>query len=228
MYFENVYIKAALLTSATRQVLPYVPDSLSLKGLIFWLLIWTSPQALRVASYVNANIKSDTAFKDDIMNQDLIFYAILLISYLIIFVFQNQAIKSLKSTTEDLKSQLESNRTLMSSFKEFKELLDVDDFKKHVALKLENKDLEVDKVIREKESKLLDIVMKTVTNELYEKDFLPKAYDELASIAIGVVIRSSKTHEEKVEKIKKFYPVNSKAFIQMLSGIESGDLKPNS
>jgi len=162
------------------------------------------------------------------MNQDLIFYAILLISYLIIFVFQNQAIKSLKSTTEDLKSQLESNRTLMSSFKEFKELLDVDDFKKHVALKLENKDLEVDKVIREKESKLFDTVMKTVTNELYEKDFLPKAYDELASIAISVVINSPDTHEEKIKKLKKFYPVNSKAFIQMLAGIESGDLKPNS
>ena len=162
------------------------------------------------------------------MNQDLIFYAILLISYLIIFVFQNQAIKSLKSTTEDLKSQLESNRTLMSSFKEFKELLDVDDFKKHVALKLENKELELNKVIRDKESNLLDTVMNTVVRELYEKEFLPNAYDELASIAMNIIIRNYKTHEERVEIIKKFYPVNSKAFIQMLSAIESGDLKPKS
>lgn len=162
------------------------------------------------------------------MNPDFIFYPILLISYVIVFVFQNQAIKSLKSTVNDLNSQLESNRSLMTSIKDFKDLLNVDEFKKHVALQLENKDLELNKVIREKESKLLDTVMKTVTDELYEKDFLPKAYDELASIAIGVVINSSKTHEEKIEKIKKFYPVNSKAFIQMLSGIESGDLKPNS
>lgn len=162
------------------------------------------------------------------MNTDFIIYVILLISYVIIFVFQNQAIKSLKSTVIDLKNQLESNRSLMTSMKDFKDLLNVDEFKKHVALQLENKELELNKQIREKESKLLDSVMKTVTNELYEKDFLPKAYDELASIAIGIVINSSKTHEEKIEKIKRFYPVNSNAFIQMLAGIESGDLKPNS
>ena len=116
----------------------------------------------------------------------------------------------------------------MTSIKDFKDLLNVDEFKKYVALQLENKDLELNKVIREKESKLLDTIMKTAVSELYENDFLPKAYDELASIAIGVVINSPQTHEEKIEMIKKFYPVNSKAFIQMLAGIESGDIKPNS
>ncbi len=162
------------------------------------------------------------------MYQDIIVYAIFLISYVIIFVYQNQAIKSLKTTTESLKNQLESNRGLMSSMKDFKDLLNVDEFKKHVALQLENKDLELNKVIRETETNIFNKMLDTVTSELYEKDFLPKAYDELASIAIGVVINSSKTHEEKVEKIKKFYPVNSKVFIQMLAGIESGDLKPKS
>jgi len=162
------------------------------------------------------------------MNTDFIIYAILLISYMIIFVFQNQAIKSLKMTVNDLKSQLESNRSLMTSMKDFKDLLNVDEFKKHVALQLENKDLELSKVIREKESKLFNTIMKTAVSELYENNFLPKAYDELASIAIGVVINSPQTHEEKIEMIKKFYPVNSKSFIQMLAGIESGDLKPKS
>ena len=162
------------------------------------------------------------------MNPDFIIYAILLISYVIIFVFQNQAIKSLKSTVGDLKNQLESNRSLMTSMKDFKDLLNVDEFKKHVALQLENKDLELNKVIREKELKLQDTVMRTVVSELYENNFLPGGYDELASIAMNIILNNYKTHEERVEIIKKFYPVNSKAFIQMLSGIESGDLKPKS
>lgn len=46
--------------------------------------------------------------------------------------------------------------------KDFKDLLNVDEFKKHVVLQLENKDLELNKVFREKESKMLDTVMKNI------------------------------------------------------------------
>ena len=153
---------------------------------------------------------------------------LVLVSYIVVFLIQNKAITGLKTTTSSLKTQLDANKDLISSLKTFNEIINVDEFRKHVELKLENKDLELDKKLKEEESKLFDKTIKAAADSLYKSDFLPRAYDELATIAIGVIVKNRKTRKERLQMIDDFYPVNSNIFKDMLSIIEEREQSSNS
>lgn len=155
--------------------------------------------------------------------------AVCTVVYILTYRYQSAKLDTMDKTVKTLTNLINGQSKIISDFEKYKSVFDIDDFEKRLALKLDNKEMEMNKQFKDKTKTIVDNTLKKA-NEIYlrETPNMMKSWEELSQIAISITLKQfpEKTDKQKRDEfIKKNYPNNAQYFIGFIDEYLEGNIK---
>lgn len=145
------------------------------------------------------------------------------IAYYWTYKYQAEKLSALSNMIETMNNLIKGQSNIISDFEKYKSLFDIADFEKRLNLKLDNKEMEMNKMFQEQ----VEMIKKNVENAFKiaiteENKALRQKHHELSIIAIQAMISEYPTKADKKirdESIKALYPHNTEDFIGFIDHV---------
>jgi hypothetical protein len=166
---------------------------------------------------------------DIILYIQIIVTAFCAVTYILTYRFQASKLNTMEKTVKTLAELINGQSKIISDFERYKSVFDIEDFEKRLALKLDNKEMEMNQQFRQQTKTIVDQTIQT-TQDIFIKtspEFM-KSWEELSQIAISVTLKQFPTKADKDKRdefVNKHYPENSKYFIGFIDEYLDGKIK---
>lgn len=151
------------------------------------------------------------------------------IAYILTYRYQSSKLDTMDRTVKNLTDLINGQSKIIADFEKYKSVFDIEDFEKRLALKLDNKEMEMNKQFRQQTISIVDETLKTAQEKIIkETPSWMKSWEELSQIAISITLHQFPTKEDKEKRdefIIKKYPNNSKYFIGFIDDYLAGKIK---
>jgi hypothetical protein len=142
--------------------------------------------------------------------------------------YQTGRIDSLKNSMESQKDLLKSQADTISTFENYKKIINLTDVEKNIELKIANLRLEHEMTIANRDKEMIDFAMKVASKTFkIENGKMLRAWNELLNINAQFLMArypTSNDAKERDEFIMKLMPFNAEYVIELMNAWTSGEL----
>ena len=151
------------------------------------------------------------------------------VAYILTYRYQASKLDTMDRTVKNLTDLINGQSKIIADFEKYKSVFDIDDFEKRLALKLDNKEMEMNQHFRKQTKTIVDNTLKTAQEQLVKTtpDWM-KSWEELSQIAISVTLKQFPTKDDKQQRdefVKKNYPKNCEYFIGFIDDYLDGKIR---
>lgn len=151
------------------------------------------------------------------------------VAYILTYRYQASKLDTMDRTVKNLTDLINGQSKIIADFEKYKSVFDIDDFEKRLALKLDNKEMEMNQQFRKQAQNIVDNTLNTAREHIVkEQPNWMKSWEELSQIAISVTLKQFPTKDDKVKRdefVKRNYPSNCEYFIGFIDDYLDGKIK---
>lgn len=155
--------------------------------------------------------------------------AVCAIAYVMTYRYQSNKLATMEKTVKNMTDLISGQSQIIADFDRYKSIFSIEDFEKRLALKLDNKEMEMNKHFENNVKGIYEETIKSAADVFQtENAKILNGWAELSEIAIGVTIKKYPKKEDKEKRdqfIKKSYPRNADYFIGFMDDYIDGKIK---
>lgn len=154
--------------------------------------------------------------------------AICAVAYILTYRYQSAKLDTMDRTVKNLTDLINGQSRIIADFEKYKSVFDIEDFEKRLALKLDNKEMEMNLQFREHTKTIVNQTLNEakVKLEKEQPDWM-LGWEELCGYAMQGIIKQfpdKKDKEKRDDYIMRNYPKNYKYFIAFIDDYQDGKI----